>query len=232
VIDTSHLQVATAGGDQAHLLRVVTPTDRLDVAIDADVLLADGTPLIMTWRRDAADAVTVELAIALVLDSRPQHLELRWRSEIGTPPAFLAVGDVSTNATLLVTSPQRVLLEFAEEVDPLADVLLGAVDTSIARIVAPWLIDISNLGVGETFEIILRAGPPGDVDDDDDVDLADFEALLACLEGADSDGECELFFDFNADESVDLSDFAVFQRAFTHQPPAPPRRRFNHEPTI
>jgi len=215
VLDTSHWQVATAGGSQAHLLRVVTPTDQLTYAVDADALLADGSPLVMTWRRDAGDADTLNLALALVVDSRPCHVDLRLISDDGPAPAIAAVGDISTNAAILLASPQRALLRFDASISPLTDVLIGAVDTTIARSVQPWILDVANVAVGDEFSLILRAGPPGDMDDDDDVDLADFAVLHACLDGSATGLSCDAYFDFDADRDVDLSDFAAFQTLFT-----------------
>lgn len=214
IIDTSHLQIATFGGGQPHLLRVVTPTDRLHAAIDADVLLADGLPLVMTWRRDAGDADVIELAAALVVDSAPSEVEMRLRGG-ASPPAFAALGDVSTNAVVVLAAPQLARLQFAEPIEPLADVLVGAVDATISRSPLSWTIDIGALPIGGTFEWVLRAGPPGDANDDDDVDLADYAILHACLDGLASGIDCDAYFDFDADSDVDLLDFALFQATFT-----------------
>lgn len=215
VIDANHPQVATSGGSSAHLLRVVTPLDRIHTAIDADVLLADGSPLTMRWRRDAGDADLLELAFGLVVDSGPCHVDMRIAGDSGQPE-FAATGDVSTSALTQVVAPARVLLQFPAAIDPLTDVLIGDVDLTIARSdVLPWILDATALGVGDTFDLVLRAGPPGDTDDDDDVDAGDHAALVGCLEASDLTDDCGALFDFNADSVIDLRDFAEFQRLFT-----------------
>ncbi|MCB9849822.1 MAG: hypothetical protein H6817_03880 [Phycisphaerales bacterium] len=215
VMDSSHPQVGTVGGNQAHLLRVVTPADMLDAAVDADVLLADGTPLVTTWRRDAGDTDVLDLALAMVIDSAPCHVELRLRSDDGAP-AFVAAGDLSTNAVPVVVAPRLVVVKFAEHVGALTDVLLGAVDTSITFAPPnPWRIDVSQIAIGDTFKLILRAGPQGDFDDDDDVDATDYQQLHACLDSGNLSTECAGYFDFDADEHIDLQDFAIFQALFT-----------------
>ena len=65
------------------------------------------------------------------------------------------------------------------------------------------------------------AGPPGDVDDDCDVDTADFVELATCMTGPCApdcdpplDPNCAPL-DFDADGDLDLADFASFQLAFT-----------------
>ena len=214
--DTSHPQVATLGGSQPHLVRVVTPGNRVDEAIDADMLLADGAPLVTTWRRDTGDADAIELALALAIDSEPCHLELRLRPNDGATPVFVAVGDVSTNGPPVIVAPALVAVRFDPGIAALTDVLVGAVDTTITFApVTPWRIDISALAVGDSFDLVLRAGPPGDFDDDDDIDLADFAALHACLDTGSAATDCAAYFDFDANERIDLKDFAIFQTAFT-----------------
>ena len=64
------------------------------------------------------------------------------------------------------------------------------------------------------------AGPvttlPGDGNLDWSVDLADLIELQACLSGPGSDSQAVcLGYDLDADQDVDLRDFAVFQRTFT-----------------
>jgi hypothetical protein len=216
LLDTSHPQVATLGGDTAHLLRVVTPGDRLTTALDLDVLLADGAPLTMTWRRDAGDAATIELAASLVIDSTPCHLAVQVRPVYDAVVALGAIGEVSTNSLVVVQQPALAVLRFAAGVGPLSDLALGAVDSTITYgPVNPWLIDVSGMAAGERFELIVRAGPPGDFDDDDDVDLADYPALHACLDAADVGTDCAAYFDLNGDQRIDLRDFAIFQAALT-----------------
>ena len=71
---------------------------------------------------------------------------------------------------------------------------------------------ISADGVS-VFQIVL----PGDADDDDDVDLADFAKFQQCFAGADvapPDADC-LVFDVDDDADVDLDDLAGFHTAMT-----------------
>ena len=74
-----------------------------------------------------------------------------------------------------------------------------------------WNIDDIELhGVG------LFAPDPGDFNHDGYVNLADFDQFPGCLTGPDHGpplSGCEIF-DFDADEDVDLADFAGFQQAF------------------
>ena len=59
----------------------------------------------------------------------------------------------------------------------------------------------------------------GDHDCDQDVDLNDFEAYLACVTGPEGEGlpsECEPF-DFNGDNDVDFADLGGLQTVFTGQ---------------
>ena len=67
------------------------------------------------------------------------------------------------------------------------------------------------------MHIVPQAEPLiGDIDGDRDVDLADFERLLACLSGpgsVDKSGECGACL-LDEDGDADLADFAIFQRVF------------------
>ena len=87
--------------------------------------------------------------------------------------------------------------------------------------------DINNYGevVWEWFDNfdlqpsgvrMLRRIRNGDVDFDDDVDLADHHALPGCMTGpGDFDRLCDCrFYDMGHDRDVDLADFALFQNAF------------------
>ncbi len=216
VLDSAHPQVATIGGRQAHLVRVVTATDAVDAAIDADVLLADGSPLVLTWRREPGDADLVDLSLALVIDSAPRHLELRLRSLGGGELAFAQLGDVSTSGMVQAAAPARVVITLDDAVEPLEDLALGAPAGGVALADGlAWRIDLTGLAAWETFDLVLRAGPPGDLDDDDDVDLDDYAAFADCLEAAELSDTCEWFFDFDADRTIDLRDFAVIQVVYT-----------------
>jgi len=66
------------------------------------------------------------------------------------------------------------------------------------------------------LDALVLAPIPGDCDDDDDVDLADYADFEACLygPGRELDAGCECF-DFDNDNDVDLDDFAAFQASFT-----------------
>ena len=63
-----------------------------------------------------------------------------------------------------------------------------------------------------TFTRVLQ----GDVDEDGDVDLADYIAMLDCLAGPDAPltAGCEVF-DLDGDNDTDLADLLAFQAAFT-----------------
>ncbi len=81
--------------------------------------------------------------------------------------------------------------------------------------------DASNVLAGGDFE--LTGGfwfriPPGDCEDDGDVDLNDFEAFEDCLTGPDAvvDDACRCF-DVNRSGTVDLADLATVQANFTSQ---------------
>lgn len=61
--------------------------------------------------------------------------------------------------------------------------------------------------------------PPGDCEEDGDVDLMDFDRFQVCLSGPKSEAvspSCSCF-DVNHSSSVDLADAAVFQISFTGQ---------------
>ncbi|MHC4697987.1 MAG: hypothetical protein ACYTFA_14740 [Planctomycetota bacterium] len=82
--------------------------------------------------------------------------------------------------------------------------------------------DAGEIMTGDEFE--LTGGfwfriPPGDCEDDGDVDLNDFEAFEDCLTGPDTpvvDDECRCF-DVDRDNVVDLADLATIQTTFTSQ---------------
>ena len=86
----------------------------------------------------------------------------------------------------------------------------------------------NTVGLPEDFEVTYNADsvtisficPPGDLDCDGDVDLADFNAFTDCMSGpnATPPGDCE-DADLDTDADVDLHDFAEFQRAFTGSQP-------------
>ncbi len=229
VVDSNHVQVQTAGGDADHLVRVVTLLPSVHSAIDADVLLADGQPLSMTWRRDADDSDLVDLSLAFVLDYEPCHLQVSVRAPDGEPAIFHSIGDVVTNGTAVALSPSAVSVYFPLGIEALENVYLGDVESGASLRsagFAPWLVDLSALGAGDEFEIVLRAGPPADGDEDREVNLADYEIFNACLEMDDLTHDCRVLFDLDANESVDLADFALFQtffyRNYSCQPPQPP----------
>lgn len=74
---------------------------------------------------------------------------------------------------------------------------------------------------------ISACGPmgcgPADIDGDDDVDLNDFDGMAPCVFGpavGPVGGDCTVF-DLNADERVDLRDFALFQAEFVSPYPNP-----------
>ena len=72
---------------------------------------------------------------------------------------------------------------------------------------------------GETFE--LNGGfwfpvPPGDCQEDGDVDSAEYAEFSLCFGGPDREYEprCECF-DVNRSRTIDLADFALIQASFT-----------------
>ncbi len=78
-----------------------------------------------------------------------------------------------------------------------------------------------DAGVLSGAEFELSGGfwfpiPPGDCEDDGDVDLFDYDQFESCLTGPDGSvaTECRCF-DVNRNGTVDLLDFAVAQRNFT-----------------
>lgn len=73
------------------------------------------------------------------------------------------------------------------------------------------LIGPDSLGT-MTFTLVLQ----GDADEDGDVDLADYIAMLDCLAGSDEPlaAGCESF-DLDGDNDADLADLLVFQAVFT-----------------
>jgi hypothetical protein len=76
--------------------------------------------------------------------------------------------------------------------------------------------DGSGLFYAEEHFYLQAVTKPGDLDEDGDVDLADFAAWIPCLTGPDvvpSPG-CEAA-DLDGDNDVDSADFAAFQEAFT-----------------
>jgi hypothetical protein len=245
VLDINHYQVETSGGAHAHLLRVVTSLDLIDAAIDADALLADGQPLVMTWRRDAGDADLIDFSLALAIDDWPCHLEVTLRRNGAQAPTFDTAADVSTNGSTVMIGPSRAIVFFSEPIDPLDDIHVGDVPTGVplrARSAPAWRIDVSPLSDGEEFDIVVRAGPPGDFDLDGDVGLDDYQFFAGCFTGQfagdyNGDGDVDLYDfakwesclrgptvpsaggclakDLDTDGGVDLADFAVFQGLFT-----------------
>lgn len=58
--------------------------------------------------------------------------------------------------------------------------------------------------------------PPGDCEDDGDVDLFDYDKFEMCLTGPDGSVSVECrCFDIDGSGAIDISDFAAKQRAFT-----------------
>jgi hypothetical protein len=78
--------------------------------------------------------------------------------------------------------------------------------TGLGRTYCGWNIDDIRL-----MAFVCQEGILGDLDNDGDVDLADFADFAACLTGPDAglDEGCQLA-DFDHDNDVDLHDFAAF----------------------
>ncbi|MCK4661134.1 MAG: hypothetical protein KAV82_16560, partial [Phycisphaerae bacterium] len=75
-----------------------------------------------------------------------------------------------------------------------------------------------NIDADEYIEVTPSLDPdPADFDEDCDVDLVDYAAFQACLNGPNNPpaGGCAVDADFDDDGDVDLKDFAEFQVAFT-----------------
>jgi hypothetical protein len=76
-------------------------------------------------------------------------------------------------------------------------------------------LDAGEVGV---YEFAPNPFPPGDLDEDQDVDATDFAHFLYCFEGPDetySPGHTCLLGDLDMDSDVDLSDLAEFQVLFS-----------------
>ncbi len=216
VIDTGHPQVQTSGGNSFHLVQVVTDSAMMDYQLDMDILLADGSPLVFTIGKDSNDSDTLELTLAMVIDSEPCHVEVSLRSSDGPAPVFDSIGTTVPSGEPVNRSPSKVVIHHDAPIDIAEDVYYGDIPLRSNTFTSTqWAIDISQLSIGETFDIVLRAGPEGDFDDNDIIDLSDYEQFFNCLESTAPENSCQLYFDFNADNSVDLYDFAVFQNIFT-----------------
>jgi hypothetical protein len=72
---------------------------------------------------------------------------------------------------------------------------------------------------------VVRAGTPGDFNDDGDVDMDDFARFMGCFTGPGGgpiEPECEAG-DFNTDGDLDCDDWDLFKLAWTGPPSDPPR---------
>ena len=216
VINTDHPQVQTSGGNSPHLLEMATIPINTNSKIDLDVLLADGSPLVMTFEKDEYDSPLIKITLAMVIDNEPCHLEVSLHNTYGPPPIFDVIGAVRPHGVPVNRSESKVIIYHDAPIGVTENAYYGDIYLpGDMPYIIPWVIDISGLGVGETFDIVLRAGPEGDWDDNHIVDLADYEVFFDCVETPYPSRLCHLYFDFNADEVVDLRDFAVFQSVFT-----------------
>ena len=162
IVECDHPQIEADGGASSHLLQVLTAPGDIDMAIDADVLIADGTWLVTRWRRDCGDADVVELSLALALDGDPSGLKVVLRPCDGPTPVFDSIGSFAPSGDLVAFNPSSALIVFESTIGPLDDVLLGDPSTgdgSDPPEAQPWRIDLSALTAGEEFELVLRAGP-------------------------------------------------------------------------
>lgn len=162
IIDLDHPQIEADDGASAHLLRVVTAPGDIHMAIDADVLMADGTCLVTRWRRDCGDADVFDVSLALALDGDPRNLKVILRAHGGPRPVFDTVGSFAPPGELVALNPSNTLILFDSTIGPLDDVLLGDPSTgdgSDPPEAKPWRIDLSALTEGEEFDLVLWAAP-------------------------------------------------------------------------
>ena len=100
------------------------------------------------------------------------------------------------------------------ELDAVSAILIGCWSPEEDGTSGSGVIDIDDIRV--VYEDYCSEKLAGDIDDDCDVDLADFLAFQACFTGPGEtvgpDCRCA---DFDGDEDVDLLDFFAFQTAFT-----------------
>ena len=111
------------------------------------------------------------------------------------------------------------------ELDPLdLDATLAVMDRDVTVVLdivltAPLDPEAPDLGYFMVDGTLVASGtvpgwqyPPGDLDSDDDVDLADFGAWVGCLLGPDEPtGTGCACADLDLDNDVDLADYAEFQ---------------------
>jgi hypothetical protein len=151
-----------------------------------------------------------------------------------TPAAEIErFGDLSRGPVLLtVRGPQGAALQADVTLDLDACGLTGAQWPLEAREIVtdqPLAVELLSDPVRARFPVTLAVGevgvcefapnpfPPGDLDEDQDVDSTDFAYFLYCLEGPGetfAPGHDCLLGDLDMDTDVDLADLAEFQSLF------------------
>ena len=212
VMNPTHPQIQTSGGNQAHLINLVTPLDETNTEVNADILLADDSPLVLTLQREEADSDIIELILALVLDDEVCRMEVSLQRAEGITPTFAMIGAAYPYGIPVRPSFSETLIHYDEPVGITNDVYYGNIlPSGVIPSNDPWLIDISSLDTGDTFDFVLStrisADPPGH--------LNNYSLFIDCFDSPDPSDWCYLIYDLNADGQIDLHDFASFQYIFT-----------------
>jgi hypothetical protein len=189
--------------------------------------------VIVTWDAAALQLVGVDATGAVVqppVDTSAFIPGDSWGLNEADPPAdgdgvwqgLVALGQnrVITPAGSLLTTLhfQTLSLTPCAEVAILDTVQLPGFARAFSKVVQGTfnVLDYGNLPTAACVTIAPEIVPPGDCDDDGDIDAGDFAALEDCLGGPDVlltvDCVC---MDFEPDLDVDLADVAAFQAAFT-----------------
>ncbi len=212
VLDPNHPQIQTSGGNQAHLINLVTPMDKTNAEINADILLADDSPLVLTLQREEADSDIIELVFAFVLDDEVCRMEVSLQRAEGVTPTFTMIGATYPYGIPVRPSFSETLIHYDEPVGIANDVYYGNIlPSGVVTSSDPWLIDISALDTGDTFDVVLSTRVSADPPDN----LNDYSVFNVCFDSPDPSDWCYLTYDLNADGKMDLHDFASFQYIFT-----------------
>lgn len=121
-------------------------------------------------------------------------------------------GDATLAGTLLLV-PLKGFLPLVGQSYEILTVTGGTLTGEFDSIVGPGEYGIAYAADGVTVTVLAM---PGDSDTDNDLDLFDYRDLTECVTGpgATAAAECSVF-DMNADNSIDLLDWCIFQTIFT-----------------